>query len=66
MGSNSVVLGTRPHGVADGGGDEPELADVDEDMEAGGEAEDITGETATRTATDTHTVIETGALATND
>jgi hypothetical protein len=69
-GSNRVVLGPRPQGVAEGGGDEEEMADVDEE-EAAGEARDVTmaeteTETATRTATDTETEIETGALATND
>ena len=69
-GSNRVVLGPRPQGVAEGGGDEEEMADVDQE-EAAGEARDVTmaeteTETATRTATDTETEIETGALATND
>jgi hypothetical protein len=65
-GSNRVVLGPRPQGVAEGGGDEEEMADVDEE-ETAGEARDITmAETETETATDTETVIETGALATND
>jgi len=68
-GSNRVVLGPRPQGVAEGWGDEEELADVDEE-EAAGEATDVTmaetgTETATRTATDTQTEIDTGALATN-
>jgi hypothetical protein len=69
-GSNRAVLGPRPQRVAEGGGDEEEMADVDEE-EAAGEARDVTmaepeTETATRTATDTETDIETGALATND
>jgi hypothetical protein len=69
-GSNRVVLGPRPQGVAEGGGDEEEMADVDEE-EAAGEARDVTmaeteNETATRTTTDIATEIETGALATND
>jgi len=70
-GSNSVVLGPRPHGVAEGGGDEEVMADVDEEEEASGEARDITiaetsTETATWTSTDTKTGIETEALAIND
>jgi len=70
-GSNRVVLGPRPQGVAEGGGDAGEMADVDEDDEAAGEAADVMmaeaeAETATRTATDTETEIETGSLATND
>jgi hypothetical protein len=69
-GSNRVVLGPRPQGVADGGGDEEVMGDVDEG-EAAGEARDVTmaeteTETATRTATDTETEIGTGVLATND
>jgi predicted RNA-binding protein associated with RNAse of E/G family len=68
--SNRVLLGPRPQGVAEGVGDEEELADVDEE-EAAGEARDVTmakteTETATRTATAVETEIETGALATND
>ena len=69
-GANSVALGPRPHGVLEGGGDgdEEELADVDEEEKAAGGARDNTMakiETATRTATDIETEIETGALATN-
>jgi len=56
-GSKRVVLGPRPQGVAEGGGDEEEMADMDEE-EAAGEARDVTmakteTETVTRTATDT-------------
>jgi len=40
-GSNRVVLGPRPQGVAEGGGDEEEMADVEEE-EAAGEARDVT------------------------
>ena len=72
-GSNSVMLGSRPQGVAEGGGDEEEdMADVDEEEEeAAGEARDITmaetkTETATRTATDTETEIGTGVRVTDD
>jgi len=68
-GSNRVVLGPRPQGVAGGGRDEEEMADVDEEEEAAGEARDVTMaeiETATRTVTDTETETETGAQATND
>ena len=51
-GSNRVVLGPRPQGVAEGGGDEEEMADVDEEEEAAGEARDVTlAETETETAT---------------
>jgi len=64
MGSNRVMLGPRPQGVAEGGGDEEEeMADVDEEEEeAAGEAGDVTiaeteTETATRTPTDTETEI---------
>jgi hypothetical protein len=69
-GSKRVVLAPRPQGVAEGGGDAEEMADVDEE-EAAGEASDITmaetkTETTTRTATETQTEIETGALPTND
>jgi hypothetical protein len=67
--SNRVVLGPRSQRVAEGGGDEREMADVDEE-EAVGEARGDTmaetkTETATRTATDTETVIEMGVLAPN-
>ena len=72
-GSNRVVLGPRPQGVTEGGGDkEEEMADVDEEEEeAAGEARDVTmaetaTETATRTVTDTKTEIGTGARATDD
>jgi len=72
-GSNRVVLGPRPQGVAEGVGDEEEeMADVDEEEEEGvGEATDVTmaeteSETATRTATDTETEIGMRARATND
>ena len=68
-GSNRVVLGPRPQGVAGDGGDEQEMADVDEEEEAAGEARDVTMaeiETATRTVTDTETETETGTLATHD
>jgi hypothetical protein len=70
MGSNRLVLGPRPEGVAERGGDEEVMADVDEE-EAAAEPRDLTmagtkTETATRTATDTETEIETAALATND
>jgi hypothetical protein len=59
-GSHRVVLGIRPLGVATGGGDEKEMADVDEEEEAMWEAKDTPmaeseTETATRTATDTET-----------
>jgi hypothetical protein len=40
MGSNRVVLGPRPKGVADRGGDEEEMADVDEEEEAAEVARD--------------------------
>jgi hypothetical protein len=68
-GSNRVVLGPRHQGVAERGGDEEEMADVNEE-EAAGEARDVTmaeteTDTATRTATDTKIEIATGALATN-
>jgi len=69
MGSNRVVLGPRPQGVEDGGGDQEEIADVDKDEEAVGEARDDTmaeTESAIRTATDTETETEMGALPTND
>ena len=71
-GSKRVVLGPRPQGVAEGVGDEEEMADVeDEEEEAAREARDITMAetdvaTATRTATHTETLIETEALTTND
>ena len=72
-GANRVMLGPRPQGLAEGGGDEEEeMADVDdEEEEAAGEARDVTmaeteTETATRTATDTETEIGTGARATNE
>jgi len=68
-GPNRVVLGPRPKGVAEGGGDEQEIADVDEEEEAAEEARDITmAEThaANRIATATKTETETGALGTND
>jgi len=68
-GSNRVVLGPRPEGVAGGGGDAEEMADVDEEEEGLGEARDVTMaeiETATRSATDTKCETEMGALATND
>jgi len=70
MGLNRVVLGPRHQGVAKGGGDEEEMADVDKEK-AVGEASNVTKaetetETATRTATDTATDIKMGALATND
>jgi len=72
-GSNRVMLGPRPQGVAEGGGDEEEeMADVDEEEEeAAGEARDVTmaeteTETATRTTTDTETENGTGARATDD
>jgi hypothetical protein len=47
------------------------MADVDEEEEAAGEETDVMmaeseTEPATRSATDTETEIETGALATND
>jgi len=42
MGSNRVVLGSRPQAVAEGGGDEDEMADVDEEEEAKGESRDVT------------------------
>jgi len=57
------VLGPTPQGVTEGGGDEEEIADVDEEEEAAGVArdgmiaEDDT-ETVTRSATDTETQIE--------
>jgi len=66
-GSNRVVLGPRPNGVADG--DEEETADVDEGEKAAGESRDVTmpeTETSNRTATDTETETETEALAPND
>jgi len=71
MGSNRVVLGSTPWGVAEGGGDEEEMADVDEKEEAAGEERDVTmaeteTETATRTLTDSVTEIGTGALPTHD
>jgi hypothetical protein len=72
-GSNRVMLGSRPQGVAEGGGDEEEeMADVDEEEEeAAGEARDVTmaeneTETVTRTETETETEIGTGARATED
>jgi hypothetical protein len=69
-GSNPVVLGPRPQGAAEAGGDEEEMADVDE-VEMAGEARYITMamtdiETASRAETDTKTEIEKGSLATND
>jgi hypothetical protein len=69
-GSNRVVLSPRPQGVAEGGGDEEEMADVD-NKEAAGGTRDVTmaetgTETTTRTAPDTKTEIETTALPTND
>jgi len=68
-GSNRVVLGPTPQGVAKEGGDEVEMADVDEEEEAVGLARDVTmaeTETAHRTAIDTEDETEAGALATND
>jgi len=71
-GSNRVVLGPRPQGVVEGGGDEEDRADVDEEEEeAAGEARDVTRadtetETSPRTATDTETEIGKRALATDD
>jgi hypothetical protein len=38
MGSKSVGLGLSPHRVAEGGGDEEEMADVDAEEEAAGQA----------------------------
>jgi hypothetical protein len=70
-GSNRVVLGHRPQGVAEVGGDEEEMADVDEEEDdVPEEAREVTmavteTETATRTVTDTATEIETGAPATD-
>jgi hypothetical protein len=71
MGLTRVVLGPWVLGVAEGGRDEEEMADVDEEEEAAGLNRDITmgeteTETAMRSATDTETETETGALATND
>jgi len=69
MGSTRVVLGPRPKGVAGGGGHDEEMADVDKEEEAAGEARDVTMaeiENATRTATGTEPETGTGALATND
>ena len=68
-GSNRVVLGPRAQGVAGGEGDEEEMADVNEEEAAGGDARDVTMagiETTIKTATDTKIETETGALATND
>jgi len=71
-GSKSMVLGSWPQGVAEGGGVEEDMADVDEeDEEAAGASRDITiavieTETATRIATDTPTEIEMAALANDD
>jgi len=55
--------------VAIRGGDEEEMADVDEDKEAPPDGKDAMTsgtETAPRTESDTETVTETGALATID
>jgi carbohydrate-binding DOMON domain-containing protein len=68
-GSNIVVLGPLPQWVADGGGYQEKMADVDIAEEAAGGARDIMmakTETATRTATDTETETDTGALATQN
>ena len=68
-GSNRAVLDNRPQRMVEGGGDEEEMADVDEEEEAVRDAIDVTmaaTDTATRTATDTETETETGALPTND
>jgi hypothetical protein len=69
-GWNRAVRGARPQGLVEGGGDEEEMADVDEEEETAEEARNITmaeidAEAATMTAIHTATVIETGALATN-
>jgi len=61
-GSNRVVLGPRPQRVVGAGGDEEEMADVDEEEEAAGEARHVMMaeiETGTRTMTDTKTETET-------
>jgi hypothetical protein len=70
-GSIRVVLGLWPKRVAEGGGDEEEMADEDEDEEeeAAGQGRDIMmaeTEAAIKTRTDTETETETGSLATND
>jgi len=68
-GSNTVVLGHKLKGVAEGGGDEEEMADVDEEENPAVEARDVMmaeTETATRTVTDSEAEIETGALPHNE
>ena len=68
-GSNRVRLRPRPKMIVKGGGDEKEMADVDEEEQAAWEARDITmakSVAATWTMTDNKTVTETGALPTND
>jgi hypothetical protein len=71
-GSNTVVLGPRHLGVAEGREDEEQMADVDEtEEEAAGDSRDVImaeteTETATRTTTNTKTEIETGAQAADD
>jgi len=70
-GSNSLVLGPRPLGVADGWGDEDAMVDVEDEEQEMGEARGVTmsvteTEATTRTATDTEPEIEMRVLATND
>jgi hypothetical protein len=58
MNSISVTCGPGPWGVAEGGSDEEEKADVDKEEEAAGEASEVTmvvAPTATKAATDTET-----------
>jgi len=67
-GSNRVVLGPRPEGVAEEGGDEEEMANIDEEEMTEEEARDATlteTDTATSSVTVTQIETETGALATN-
>jgi len=67
--SNRGVLGPSHKGVAEGGVDKEEMADVDEQDEAAEQATDVMmadTATATTTAIDTKTQNETRALAAND
>jgi len=67
-GSTRVVLGPRPQGVVEGGGDGEENVDVDKEHGAAGNARVIMmaeTDTATTTASDNETQIGTGALAPN-
>jgi len=63
---NRVLLGPRHKGVAERGGANEKMVDVEEEEEATGDASDVTiaeTETVPRTATDTNTENETRALA---